>query len=175
MVDERHDTVIRCQESFFASLRATVILRHKFSFLSFLKWSSSCQLSCRAFRVTDRVVSLRYVPSNGSIASDAFVGCDSQGCRSHSSVLPLSLRPRSVSHCSRHFQVVVALFAREPADSRRESVAAPSMGCRFATSIGMATHISVPAPVLLQTANLALMFSARSRIPRRPQCESHSL
>src|SRR6202011_21907 len=37
MVDERHDTVIRCQESFFASLRATANLRHKFSFLSFLK------------------------------------------------------------------------------------------------------------------------------------------
>src|SRR5216684_3225161 len=75
----------------------------------------------------------------------------------------------------RHFQVVAALFAREPVDSRRDSVAAPSMGCRFVTSIGMATHTSVPAPVLLQTANLALMFSARSRIPRRPQCESHSL
>src|SRR5882757_1412835 len=51
------------------------------------------------FRVTDRVVSLRYVPSNRSIASDVFIGCDSQGSR-HSSTLPLSLRPRSVSHCS---------------------------------------------------------------------------
>src|SRR5260370_29132192 len=114
-------------------------------------------------------------PSNRRIASDAFVGCDSQGCHRHLSVLPLSLRPCAVSHCSRHFQVVVALFAREPADSRRESVAAPSTGCRFAKSIGMATHISVPAPFLLQLPNRAPIFSARSRIPRRPQCESHSL
>lgn len=35
MVDERHDTVVRCEESFFSAFDASVILRHGFPF--FLK------------------------------------------------------------------------------------------------------------------------------------------
>jgi len=40
-----------------------------------------------------------------------------------------------------------------------------------ATSTGTATRTSVPAPGLLHIPNCAPMFSARSRIPRRPQTE----
>ena len=46
---------------------------------------------------------------------------------------------------------------------------------RFAVSTGRATRTSVPARGLLHMPNRAPIFSARPRIPRRPQCESLSL
>src|SRR5579863_7675031 len=34
MIDKRHNTVVRCEESFFSAFHASVILRHRFPFLS---------------------------------------------------------------------------------------------------------------------------------------------
>src|SRR5580700_5240005 len=78
-----------------------------------------------------------------------------------SKVCPAKVQPYD------NFQVAAAPFTRNPADPLRESRAEPPMGCRFMTSIGMATH----PPVLLHMSSRALTFSARLRFPRRPCCD----